>query len=732
VRIGIHTGEPTVTDEGYVGIDVHRAARICAVAHGGQVVLSQATRAHLDGSSLRDLGLHRLKDLGAPERLFQLGEDDFPPLRSLNATNLPAQPGPLVGRERELAELAELIPDGPVVTLVGPGGSGKTRLALQAAAESVDEFADGVLWVPLATVTDPEVVEPTIAQTIGAQDGVAAHVDEKRMLLLLDNVEQLLPDVAARLAEIAERCPYRRLLITSRSPLRIAGEREYPVEPLPETDAVLLFRERAFLAEPDEAVREICRRLDGLPLAIELAAARTRLLPPDRLLARLELALPLLTGGRRDAPARQQTLRATIEWSYDLLSADEQRLFACLGVFAGSFTLEAAEAVCGARLDDVESLLEQSLLRRWSSGRLGMLETIREYAAERIEELAEREPLRRRLLEYLLGLAQPGDREIEGLSGEEVERLDAERDNFRGALAWALATDPLRCLELAIALGRFWVIRAYVEGYRWLTQALAEANAAPPALKAEGLLWAGSCRFFTGDYAGSAALSEEALSLFRRLGDRQRVADTLDRLAAQQLAVGRVEEARASTTESLALFEQLGDRRRTMYPLNKLAELERRDGRPEQARAALERSVALAREFGDVWWAAASLHGLADWALEEGDVPRAARLCGESTAMARELGDRRTLMYCAALLACIAVARCELAAAGRFWGALEALELESQTIDARDRARYAELVADAEGAEFSAAAEATRSLPPEDALDVVLEEAAGYALENDA
>src|SRR5215211_1822154 len=350
VRIGIHTGEPQLTDGGgYVGIDVHRAARICAAAHGRQVVLSERAASLLDGhGDLTDLGLHRLKDLGEPVKLLQLGEKEFPPLRSLNATNLPAQPGPLVGRERELSELRGLVRDGSrLVTLTGAGGSGKTRLGLQAAAEAVDDFSDGVFWTPIAAVTDPQLVLPTVAQALGAKVPLAEYVDEKRMLVLLDNLEQVL-EAAPALSELLERCPNLHLLCTSRALLRIAGEREYPVEPLPEEDAVALFRERAATAEPIEAVHEICRRLDGLPLAVELAAARTRLLPPSELLERLERALPILTGGRRDAPERQRTLRATIEWSYDLLGDEEQQLFRRLAVFAGSFTVEAAEAVCHA------------------------------------------------------------------------------------------------------------------------------------------------------------------------------------------------------------------------------------------------------------------------------------------------------------------------------------------------------------------------------------------------
>jgi predicted ATPase/class 3 adenylate cyclase len=453
VRMGLHTGEPVVWAEGYAGMDVHRAARICAAAHGGQVVVSDRTAALLDAAVLRPLGAHRLKDLSAPQPLFQLGDGEFPPLRTLHATNLPAQPGPLIGRERELEETIALLGErARLLTLTGAGGSGKTRLALQLAAEVAEGFPDGVFWVPLAGVTERELVLPTVAATIGAKDGLADYLEPKRLLLLLDNFEQVL-GAASELGDLLERCPNVKLLVTSRAALRLSGEREYEVEPLPETDAVSLFADRARAVvpsfEPDESVPEICRRLDGLPLAIELAAARTRILPPAQLLARLGRRLPLLTGGSRDAPERQRTLRATIEWSYDLLSATEQELFRRLAVFAGSLTVEAAEKIAEADLDTLESLVERSLLRRWASGRLGMLETIREFGLERLAESGEREATARAHLNYFLALAEAAQVKGESYTPEGLDRLDSERDNFRAAMRWGARRGPARARPAA-------------------------------------------------------------------------------------------------------------------------------------------------------------------------------------------------------------------------------------------------------------------------------------------
>jgi hypothetical protein len=314
VRMGIHTGEPIVTGEGYVGIDVHHGARVMSAGHGGQVLLSQTTRDLVgDEFELRDLGEHRLKDLTAPQRLYQLGDDHFPPLKTLHQTNLPVTATPLIGRERELDELAVQLREHRLLTLVGPGGTGKTRLGLQTAANAVEEFEHGVWWVALAPITDPERVEGAIAAAVGADGPLDEHLRTQRALLLLDNFEQIVAG-APRVAALLEAAPQVRVLVTSREPLRIHGEHRYAVDPLEQTDAVALFIERARAVEAgfeeDGAVAEICRRLEGLPLAVELAAARVGMLAPAELLARLDRALPLLTGGARDAPDRQRTSAA--------------------------------------------------------------------------------------------------------------------------------------------------------------------------------------------------------------------------------------------------------------------------------------------------------------------------------------------------------------------------------------------------------------------------------------
>ena len=400
VRIGIHTGEPLVSGHVYAGLDVHRAARVMSAGHGGQVLVSETTRELVDETfAMQDLGEHRLKDLQAPLRLFQLGDEDFPPLKSLYQTNLPVPPTPFLGRERELDELSRLLMDGNVrlLTLTGPGGTGKTRLAVQAAAEAAEVYPDGIFWVALAPLRDPTLVMPTIAQVLGAKDDLVGHLESRKVLLLVDNLEHLL-QAATELGELLANCPRLTVLATSREPLHLSAEHEYPIQPLQESDAVTLFHERARAAgcaiTGNGEVPEICRRLDHLPLAIELAAARAKTLPPRALLERLDQRLPLLTGGPRDLPERQQTLRSTIAWSHELLGPNEQLLFARLAVFAGGCTLESAEQICAAEVDTLHSLVDKNLLRR-SNERYWMLETIREFAREQLDSSGEVDEVRR-------------------------------------------------------------------------------------------------------------------------------------------------------------------------------------------------------------------------------------------------------------------------------------------------------------------------------------------------
>jgi predicted ATPase/class 3 adenylate cyclase len=468
VRMGLHTGEPLATEEGYVGADVHRAARIAAAGHGGQVVLSRTT-CDLVESNVRDLGDHRLKDLGEPVRLFQLGHDEFPRLASLNDTNLPVQPTPFLGRERELAEVIGLVANREVrlLTLTGAGGSGKTRLALQVAAELLERFPDGVWWVPLQAVRDPDLVPTTIAQVVGAGGDLLAHLADKRsLLLLLDNAEQVI-EAAPALAGILAACPNLRLLVTSREPLHLSAEHEYVVSPLVDEEAVSFFRVRALAARPDFApngeVLEICRRLDNLPLALELAAARVKVLSTAQILSRLGRRLPLLTGGPRDAPERQRTLHATIAWSYELLDGREQDLFAGLSVFEGGWTLEAAEDVCDAGVDELQSLVEKNLVRV-QEDRFWMLGTIHDFALEQLDARSHAAELRRRHAEHFLELAERAEPELrENRQTDWLALLERERDNLRTALAWARDCGEAEIeLRLATALRFFWHVRGPV------------------------------------------------------------------------------------------------------------------------------------------------------------------------------------------------------------------------------------------------------------------------------
>jgi predicted ATPase len=572
VRVGLHTGAPLLTDEGYVGDDVHFAARVAATSHGGQVVLSAAT-AELVNGALLDLGEHRLKDIEQVVPIFQLGDESFPPLKTISNTNLPRPASSFVGRERELEEVLARIEGGArLLTLTGPGGTGKTRLSIEAASTLVPSYKAGVFWVGLASLRDPALVTETIAQTLGAKDGLAAHIGERELCLLLDNLEQVI-DAAPELASLVEACPNLTLLVTSREVLRVRGEVEYPVPPLASPEAVALFCERSGLA-PSEEIAELCGRLDSLPLAVELAAARTKALTPAQILERLSGRFDLLRGGR-DADPRQQTLRATIEWSYDLLSPVEQQLFARLSVFAGGCTLEAAEEVAGADLDTLQSLVEKSLLR-FTNRRYWMLETIREFATERLAGTGRVGELSAAMRQFLLEHVALGEGfDLMGLlDAEWYDRFEAEQPNVRTSIASGLdAGRGEDAARLAASLFAHSLVRGGLgESSVWLDRVLEVADLAPEhrvsILRAQA-----DATLRLGDASRAAAIARDLIALSRTVGDEKALLAGLRKLGHAHMDSGDGEGAASSYEESLELARRLDDELETAVALANLGGL---------------------------------------------------------------------------------------------------------------------------------------------------------------
>jgi predicted ATPase/class 3 adenylate cyclase len=613
VRIGLHTGTPLLADEGYVGDDVHFAARVASAGHGGQVILSAATAALLEPSDtvsqgLTDLGEHRLKDIEQAVPIFQLGDDSFPPLKTISNTNLPRPASSFVGRDSELSEVLARIQAGArLVTLTGPGGTGKTRLAIEAASTLVPEYNAGVFWVGLASLRDPALVTETIALVLGAKDGLAEHIGERELLLLLDNLEQVV-ECAPELSALLQSCPNLTLLVTSRELLRVQGEVEHPVPPLASFEAVSLFCERAQL-QPTEEIAELCARLDSLPLAVELAAARTKALTPAQILERLSQRLDLLKGAR-DADPRQQTLRATIEWSYDLLSEPEQELFARLSVFAGGCTLEAAEEVADADLDTLQSLVEKSLLR-FSDSRYWMLETIREFASERLEASETFARLQDRHADWFAALAMNLFRAVRNYEPEAVLTVDAELDNLRAALAYAFVVENA---DLASrVLQGLW--------FRWLARGRATeaASAATRWLELDRSTLTPESRIL-----GLAAASEIVRSI--KSDDRQR-----DWQAAVAMKQEMLLELRASPELVLA-----GRTAQALVAalLADLTYLMIEQGDLEAAAEFAEEAVSARRALGDPWGIAHALLAKASVATESGDPGAARELYLEALAVA--------------------------------------------------------------------------------------------------
>jgi predicted ATPase/class 3 adenylate cyclase len=615
VRIAVHAGEVQKREADFYGPVVNRCARLRAIGHGGQVLLSAAVaelvREDLpEGAYLRELGPHRLKDLAAPERVFQLCHPElrvgFPPLNSLEArpNNLPVQLTSFIGRDAELAGLRQQLVAHRLVTLTGMGGCGKTRLALQVAANAVDAYPDGVWLVELAPLSEPSLVDQQLATVLGIREAAATagrtltdrlvdHLATRRTLVLLDNCEHLVAACAGLAARLVGACRELTVLATSREPLGVAGEVTFGVPPLAVDsldpagvggiEAVRLFVDRARLANPSfgltsenaPAVASICRRLDGIPLAIELAAARIRSLTPQQLDARLGDRFRLLAGGARTSLPRHQTLRAAIEWSHRLLPGPERVLFRRLAVFAGGCTLEAAEQVCADGDLDVllvvAALVDRSLLvYEPAQGRYRMLETIRQFAWDKLAEADELGGLRGRHRDWCLALAEAAD--FNGPAATAwLARLAAEQDNFRAALEWDGPTgdDGAKRLRLGGALREFWWAQAQPgEGRHWLERALAAGPAAPAAARATALLGAGLLAGEQGDAAAARTFLRQSHALYEQLGDRRGVAQALVGLGETAVVQGRYQEARALLEQAAREARAAGDQPLAALALN--------------------------------------------------------------------------------------------------------------------------------------------------------------------
>jgi predicted ATPase/class 3 adenylate cyclase len=726
VRMGLHTGEVLATETGYVGIDVHRAARISEAAPGGQILLSDTTQALVakglpQGVSLRDLGGYRLKDLAGPHRLFQVGATDlpadFPPVKSLDVlpNNLPAQFTSFIGREREKAEVRRLLSTTRFLTLTGSGGAGKTRLALQVAAEALEEFPDGVWLVELAALSDPSLVPNAVASALGVPEQPSRVLTEtladflrgKSVLVILDNCEHLVAACAYLTTALLRTCPNLRILATSREALGVTGETTWRVPSLSVPDpqrlpslerfiqyeAVRLFIDRAVASEPQfavtsnnaPAVAQVCYRLDGIPLAIELAAARIKVLAVEQIAARLDDRFRLLTGGSRTVLPRHQTLRAAMDWSYEMLLPKERAVLRRLSVFAGGCTLEAAEAVCSGDgvdasdvLDLLTQLVDKSLVvmeTRGEEARYRLLETVRQYGRDRLLASGEAPEVRTRHRAWYLDLAERAEARIHGPEQTVwLNRLEVEHDNLRAALGWSSTEeeDAETRLRLAAVLYRFWDWHTHWgEGRKWLETVLAGSRHIKSTVQVKALYGEGVLANRQGDYGRAMVLFEESLALARELGDQTGIARALLGRGYATMYQGDFDAATALYEESLELFRKLDDKWWSAVTLGMMGRVTRRKEGYTKAVAWCEESLAMFRTLGGKRWIAHALHLTGHAVRLHGDLERAAGLYAESLALFGEVGDKWVATECIEGLAIIASAQRNSERAARLFGAAE-------------------------------------------------------------
>ena len=781
VRIALHTGEAELRDGDYYGQAVNRCARLRAIGHGGQTLLSAATFELVrDGlppdAGFKDLGEQKLRDLQRPERVYQLLPPglptDFPPLLSLDAlpNNLPLQLTNFIGREKEMAEAGRLLERTRLLTLTGSGGCGKTRLSLQVAADLLEQYPHGVWLVELAALADADRVPGAVAAALGVREDAGRDITQtleeylkpKHLLLVLDNCEHLLPACAALAEALLRAAPGLRLLATSRQGLGIGGETTYPVPslslpdpaagpPTPESlsqyEAASLFIERALAASPSFAVTnrnapalaQVCARLDGIPLALILAAARVRGLSVEQIHQRLDNVFRLLVGGSRTALPRQQTLRATLDWSYDLLDAPERVLLRRLSVFSGGWTLEAAESVCSGgpiapddALELLLALVDKSLVVADAQGetpRYRFLETVRQYAQDRLVESGEREALRARHRDYFLALAEAA---LPHLRTEQqkgwMERLEAEHDNLRTALAWCreAADGAEPGLRLTRALWHFWIVRGYLsEGRRHIASALAREGEVSAEVRATALSCAGGLAYHQSDFAAARALYEESLTLRRRIGDKLGIAHSLNNMGNVTSDQGDYAAARIFYAESLTLYRELGNRHAVADVLMNQGNMADAEGNDQVARTLYEECLGLYREAGDQRGTANVLSSIAVLVEQKGDYTAAQALYEENLAVYRKLGFKSGVADSLQNLGWLACGRGELASARALY--TESLSLRWElgeegriaiSLEALTRLDWAEERADRAARLLGAAARLRESiglpLPPKD------------------